>query len=629
MVTQGDPGPRPSRRRRSGYRPIRDYALIGDCHSAGLVSSEGSIDWCTFPRFDSGSCFARILDAKHGGFCSVAPVGRFSASRRYLDQTMVLETTFRSAGGEVVLQDCFTMREGGRRNPHRQIVRVLECTRGQMDIDVWIEPRFDYGEVLPWIRHLGSGCFAALGGNDALVVEGDPHLQPVGRHELGMRISLRAGRRSRVSMTYMGPELVDTCLPVGPQEIDERLEETIEWWNRWSKHRDARSTLAASDPVIRSSVVLKALTFAPTGAIVAAPTTSLPETIGGQRNWDYRFSWIRDSNFTVGSLAGLGHVAEADGFRRFVERSSAGSAEDLRIVYGVGGEHRIGQSNLPELEGYRGSRPVRVGNGAVDQQQLDVFGHVLDLAYSWHLRGHSPDDDYWRFLVDVVDAACDRWPDPDFGMWEVQGEPQHFVQSKAMAWAALDRGIRLANESMRRAPIRRWAHGRDACRRAIETKGYDRSRGVFVRAFGSGDMDASLLLLPEFGFIAWDDERMIRTVDAIREDLEEDGLLRRYRADDGIDGNEGVFLACSFWLVECLVRQGRLEEASEVFGRVTSMSNEVGLFSEEYDTRSDQMLGNFPQGLTHLSHISAALALEEHLQEDFGEPGPGIEWRSI
>jgi GH15 family glucan-1,4-alpha-glucosidase len=501
------------------------------------------------------------------------------------------------------------MREGGARDPHAQLLRVLEGLHGRVDFDVEVCPRFDYGEVRPWVRQHGGHLYSATGGNDALVFSGDPNLVPRGNHDLAARITLHGGDRVRLSIQYVSPELLDDSppKPSAPRELDRRLKETVGWWRRWS----SRVTLEGPDraPATRSAIVLKALSNAPTGAIVAAPTTSLPETPGGVRNWDYRYSWVRDSVFAARSLAELGRETEAEGFRRFIERSAAGSAQDLLVLYGVGGERRHPEVELTGLEGYRRARPVRVGNSASRQTQLDMYGHILELAWRWHQRGHSPSDDYWPFLVELVDAAADRWMEPDRGIWEVRGRSQHFVHSKVMCWAAVDRGIRLAKESGRPAPVRRWTAARARIRRAVETRGFDSRRGVFVRAFGRRAMDASLLLLPSVGFVDYRDERMLRTVEASRKELDRDGLLVRYRAPDGLPGQEGAFLACSFWLAECLARQGRCDEARAVFDRAASTANDVGLFAEEFDTGSNAMLGNFPQGLTHLSHIAAAVAL--------------------
>jgi GH15 family glucan-1,4-alpha-glucosidase len=477
--------------------------------------------------------------------------------------------------------------------------------------ELLVSPRFDYGEVRPWIRRHGIGMFSAIGGNDALFVTGDMDLEPVAKHDLGASISVGPGERVHLSMQFVRPETVDEegPGPLDPDECDRRLEETRRWWLRWSS--DVNLSGPDERPARRSAIVLKGLTNAPTGAMAAAPTTSLPEAPGGSRNWDYRYSWVRDSCFTARSLTELGLDDEADGFRRFVERSSAGTAEELQIMYGVGGERRLQEQTL-DLEGYRGARPVRVGNAASTQFQLDALGEVVDLAWRWHRRGHSPDDDYWRFLVELVDAAATRWAEPDCGIWEVRGRKMHFVHSKAMCWAALDRGLKLAKECDRKAPERRWARARKEVRAAIESKGYDEKRGVFVRAFGSRALDASLLLLPTVDFVPWDDERMVRTADRIREELAEDGLLVRYRGADGLPGREGAFLPCSFWLAECLARQNRAAEAREIFDRAASTANDVGLFSEEYDATTGEMLGNFPQGLTHLSHIAAAVALAEN-----------------
>jgi GH15 family glucan-1,4-alpha-glucosidase len=592
------------------YPPISDYAFIGDCHSAALVSRDASIDWCCMPRFDSGSVFGRILDWERGGYCLIVPEATsYDRTRRYVDDTMVLETTFRTGGGEARLYDCFTMRRGGAWEPYQQILRVVEGVRGRMDLHVEICPRVDYGEVRPWIRQQGVNYYSAIGGNDGLLIASDGTIQPGGQHDLEGRFTVRGGERVHLSIEARAPELIADSPPDAPtpHQMDRRLDETLKWWRRWG----GKLSLPGPDApaAIRSALVLKALTNAPTGSIAAAPTTSLPEAPGGSRNWDYRFTWIRDSSFAVRSLAELGAESEADGFRRFVERSAAGNAGDLQILYGVGGERRVTEILLEHLSGYRESRPVRTGNAAASQIQLDVYGELLDLAYRWHNRGHSPDDDYWRFIVELVNATAERWVQPDCGLWEIRGPKKHFVHSKAMCWVAMDRGIRLAHESGRRAPLQRWRKVRNEIRRAIERQGYDRRRGVFVRAFGSRSLDAALLLLPAGGFVAWDDERMVRTADAIRDELGEDGLLRRYRGADGLKGAEGAFLACSFWLAECYARQGRHDDARDVFDRTVSTGNDLGLFSEEFDAKRGEMLGNFPLGLTHLSHVAAAVAL--------------------
>jgi GH15 family glucan-1,4-alpha-glucosidase len=362
--------------------------------------------------------------------------------------------------------------------------------------------------------------------------------------------------------------------------------------------------------VLRSATVLKALTQARTGAIAAAATTSLPEAPAGPRNWDYRASWVRDSVFALRSLAELGYTAEADGFRRFVQRSAAGSAQELQIMYGLGGERRLVELTL-DLEGYGGARPVRIGNAAAHQHQHDVYGELLDLAWAWHQRGKTPGADDWRFLSELVNAAADCWTTPDHGIWELRGHPRHLVHSKVMCWVALDRGLRLATDLGFPAPVERWTAGRAAIRATVERRGYDPARGVFTQAFDRPELDAALLLLPAVGFVAWDDPRMLRTVEAVRRELEVDGLLWRYRAPDGLEGAEGAFVACTFWLAECLARQGRAAQARAAFARASATANDLGLFAEEFDPATGALLGNFPQALTHLSHITAAVALAE------------------
>jgi GH15 family glucan-1,4-alpha-glucosidase len=539
--------------------------------------------------------------------------------RRYIGDTHVLETTFQTDGGEARLLDCFAINVEDERSPYCQVLRVVEGTRGHVKLLLRVVPRFDYGAVRPWLRYHGRRVYSATGGDDALVISGDPEFVTSGEHDLEAAFSVRAGERVRLSMSYVRPHQLDMepPRPIEAAEVDRRLEETLDWWRRWSSH--AQFEGPDTPGVVRSSLVLKALTNTITGAIAAAATTALPESFGGDRNWDYRYSWVRDSFFSVRSLTDAGFELEADEFRRFIQRSAAGKARDLQIMYGVGGERRLTEIILDNLEGYRGVKPVRVGNGASEQLQLDVYGSLVELSWQWHLRGNSPDDDYWRFLLDLIDTAAEQWREPDLGIWEIRGEPQHFVHSKVMCWSALNRGIALAQRCMRWAPMERWKGVRDEIRAAIESEGYDEERGVFVQAFGTKALDAALLLLPSFDFVSYEDERMIRMVDAIYEELDQDGLLLRYRPSrelDGLEGDEGAFLPCSFWLAECLARQGRVGEARAVFDRAHATSNDLGLFSEEYDTKTDEMLGNFPQGLTHLSHIAAAVALaEQHAAE--------------
>jgi GH15 family glucan-1,4-alpha-glucosidase len=593
----------------SRYPPIGDYAFLGDCHAGALVSSEGSVDWLCLPRLDAGSYFGRLLDRERGGWCAVTPTDPAAAfSRRYLDGTLVLQTEMTTTGGRVRLTDCLTMRPGGARRPYRQLLRVIDGLDGVLDLRVEVVPRFDYGQVRPWLRRAGR-AWKALGGDDGLVIEGDVPLALSGLHDLVAEVRVQAGQRLRLSLRHLRPEVLDSSGSSSPAsaELDRRLEQTVAWWRGWS----ARGSLVGPDPaaVLRSATVLKALTQATTGAIAAAATTSLPEAPGGSRNWDYRFSWVRDSVFALRSLAELGYTAEADGFRRFVQRSAAGSAEELQIMYGLGGERRLVELVLDDLEGYGGARPVRIGNAAARQHQHDVYGELLDLAWAWHQRGKTPDAEDWRFLVELVNAAADRWTTPDHGIWELRGRPLHLVHSKVMCWVALDRGLRLATDLGFAAPVAGWTATREAIRAAVERHGYDARRGVFTQAFDRPGLDAALLLLPAVGFLAWDDQRMLRTVDAVRAELEVDGLLLRYRTPDGLDGAEGPFVACTFWLAECLARQARTAQAEVAFAKASAAANDLGLFAEEFQPATRELLGNYPQALTHLSHITAAVAL--------------------
>jgi GH15 family glucan-1,4-alpha-glucosidase len=488
--------------------------------------------------------------------------------------------------------------------PH-ELVRIAEGVTGELTFAIELVPRFDYGTVAPWVRRHHPDTWSATGGDDAMVIWSDVELELDGHHKLTGRCTVRSGERRRLVLRHSAPEALDDQPGWSEERADARLKETIANWRRWAKR------IATAEVGVRRSVlVLHALTNSRTGGMAAAATTSLPESLQG-RTWDYRYCWIRDSTFATRALAEVGLGTEADAFRHFIQRSSAGNAEDLQIVYGVHGARRIGEQELDELEGWRGIGPVHIGNGATGQFQLDAYGELVNLAWRWHERGNSPDDDLWRFLVTLIDHAAERWREPDRGIWEWRPRPRHWVHSKALCWTALDRGLRLAQECMRKAPVSRWRKERAAVKRAIEREGYDSARGVFVQWFGGRRMDASLLQLPVTGFVEWDDPRMVRTTDAVRDELSDRGLIRRYRAKDGQPGREGAFLACTFWLAECLARQGRPAEAREAYDAAMATANDLGLFSEEFDTRTGEMLGNFPQALTHLSHVAAHVALDE------------------
>jgi len=592
------------------YPPISDYGFISDCHSAALVSRTGAIDWCCMPRFDSPSVFGRLLDWEEGGFCFISPTEEFTGTRRYLDRTLVLETSFVTASGRARLLDFFAMRPGGRSKPHRQLLRLIEGVEGRVELRIAISPRFDYGSIRPWIRYEQDGLFGAIGGAAGLVIWTDAEMGRAGLHDLEGTVVVSPGERVRLSLQFARPELLEGPAPSQPsaEKVDARLDGTVAWWRAWA--RQCRAEDPRTEEALRSALVLKGLTHAPTGAIIAAPTTSLPETPGGERNWDYRYSWIRDAAFTLRSLRELGFYKEASGFGRFVERSAAGSVDELQIMYGCGGEHRLTELVL-DLDGYRGARPVRIGNAAYLQSQHDVYGVLLEVAAARYGRDEIVSDDYWSFLTQLIERAAEVWKKPDQSIWEVRSEPLHFVQSKVMCWVAVDRGLNLAERAHLPCDLEAWKAARSEIRAAVETQGYDPERGVFVRAFGSKDLDAALLLLPEYGFVDWRDERMVRTTDAIMAELGGDGLLLRYIAHDGLEGTEGRFLCCSFWLVECLARQGRVDEARALFERAGAGANDLGLFSEELDITTGGMLGNFPQGLSHLAHIQAALALAE------------------
>jgi GH15 family glucan-1,4-alpha-glucosidase len=601
-----------SRPARRSQPPIGDYALLADGRTAALVSREGSVDWWCPPRFDAPSAFGRLLDWERGGCCAIAPAGAPTRAERreYLGDTLVLATTFRTASGEVRVLDCLPLPDEDRDDPG--LLRIVEGRAGEVELDVRVAPRFDYAAERPALRRLDGRLHLALGSEHGLEIACDSPLAIAG-DELRGRVSVRAGERLRLWVGDLSGDRRPAARAPAPEQLDARLQATLAAWREWA----GRIRYEGPNPtgVRRSALVLKALTYEPTGAIVAAPTTSLPERIGSTRTWDYRYAWVRDSSYSARSLAELGCEEDANRFRRFIERAANDGAEDLEVAYDVGGDSRIEEHELP-LAGYAGSRPVRVGNAASGQLQLDCYGEVVSMAWRWHRRGHSPDAELWGFLRSLVDWVAAHWSEPDAGIWEWRGAPEHFVHSKALCWSALDRGIQLAQECGLQAPVARWAGVREEVRAAIDEHGYDRERGVFVQTFGRRDLDAALLLLPTVGFVGWEDERMRRTAAAIRRELDagdgDGALLYRYVREDGIDERgEGAFLACSFWLAEQLARGGDPPEAERVFAAACATANDLDLFSEELDPRSGQLVGNFPQALTHLAHVAAGMAIAQ------------------
>jgi GH15 family glucan-1,4-alpha-glucosidase len=591
------------------YPPISDYALLSDCHSGALVSRDGSVDWCAFHRFEARPVFARLLDWEQGGFFRIAPVDDYEATRRYVENTNVLETRFETADGVITLTDGLVVRldEG---HPDHRLIRRVQCESGTVSVKARFEPRFDYGLTEPRVELLADDLAIAYGGPDALVLQTE---LPIGTADLSAceaARTLEEGDDALVSLTWCLPnELNPERVP--REQILGELDGTIGYWQAWSERCGYDGPYR--EEVLRSGLVLKGMTNAPTGAIVAAATTSLPEEVGGERNWDYRYSWLRDSALTINALFMLGYTEEAHDYVRWLKRTTAGSAKDLQIMYGVGGERFLPEVELEHLEGYRGSKPVRIGNGAATQFQLDVYGELLDAAWHFRRNGGELDDVFWDFLCHVGDAVLESWEQPDSGIWEIRGDVRHFVFSKVMAWVALDRLARIAEADDRVGDVERWKQAGRAIHEAVDEQGVDPETGAFRQYFGDdGRVDASNLLIPIVGFIDFDDPRARATADLVAKELAEDGFVRRYPADgtDGISGDEGAFLICSFWLVECLARCGDQDRARELFERLVSHCNDVGLLAEEIDPSSGELLGNFPQAFSHLGLIQAAIALD-------------------
>jgi GH15 family glucan-1,4-alpha-glucosidase len=610
--------------------PIGDYALLSDCRSAALVSRAGSVDWLCFPRFDSPAVFARVLDPDAGHF-AIWPAGDFQVARAYVDQTLALETTFQAQAGTAILTDAMAVGRDDRGHhlgagSPGVLLRSLTCTAGEIDVDVSYAPRPEYGLIHPILEAVAGGILAR-GGASRLLLSGPAGLQVAGDTATA-RLHLVTGQSVSFALQY-GPMWEPPLTAWDAGQIADRLQDTLEGWRSWSALHQAYKG-PWHDLVHHSGRVLQGLTFAPTGAIVAAPTTSLPEAIGGGRNWDYRYTWVRDASLTMEALWVAACPDEAGKFFAFLADAAASQlrqGKDLQIMFGVGGEHDLSERELPHLTGWRSSRPVRVGNGAWAQRQLDVYGELLGAAQRLADQLGELDPVTQQFLAAAADTAASRWKEKDQGIWEIRGEPRDFLYSKLMCWVALDRAIALAPQlgAADRSP--RWAAARDDIRAAINERGWNDRAGAFTQAFGSEDLDASCLMLAITGFLPGDDPRIKATVDAIAGRLtDERGLVYRYLAHDGLAGQEGTFLLCTFWLAHAQALTGALDQATATFERAVAAINDVGLLAEEVDPGSGEMIGNFPQAFSHIGLVNAAWAIaqaQELLAGQGQTPAPG------
>ena len=585
---------------------IEDYALLGDTHSAALVDRNGSIDWLCWPRFDSPALFAALVGGEENGHWSISAVEPAkSVKRRYRGDTLVLDTTFESEQGCVVLSDAMLV-EGGPR-----VVRSVRGIRGTVAMHMEYVVRFDYGSIVPWVRRVENGLLA-VAGPDALLLASDVETRPDGLRTVA-DFTVAEGERVDFELTYFASFEKEPPARTASDPLDE----TERWWQQWSGDCTYRGQYR--DVVFRSLLTLRALTHQPTGGIVAAPTTSLPEKIGGVRNWDYRYCWLRDATFTLFALLAAGYTTSAERWRSWLLRAIAGDPNDMQIMYTLRGARRIPEIELPWLGGYEGSKPVRIGNAADGQFQLDVFGEVIDLLYSSHRFGIAATDDEWALSSAIVREVERRWQEPDRSLWEIRGEPQHFVHSKVMAWVALDRAVRAIEEFGFDGPLERWRSVRDAIHAEVCARGYDRVRGTFTQYYGSHELDASTLLMASLGFLPASDPRVAGTIAAIERELLKDGFVLRYTQRDGagpdpLPPGEGAFLACSFWLVDAYVLAGRQDDAHALFERLVAVANDVGLLAEEYDPQLERQVGNFPQAFSHVGLINSAFNLWHHMK---------------
>ena len=591
-----------------GYRPVRDYALVGDSHTAALVSTDGSIDWLCWPRFDSPAVFCRLLDASKGGYSQLRPASDFKSTRSYASASNVLQTEFETNAGRARVTDFMPVEERVRDErgediaPGRRILRLVEGLSGSVEMEVYFRPAFDFARAETRLEACEGGA-VATSGREAVTLSCPARMSADSSGALVGRFTLKEGERAWVALDYFEDARGDLRPPRA--EGDEELRRTLDYWRRW--WHSCRYEGPYSELVRRSALTLKLLTYEPTGALVAAPTTSLPEEIGGARNWDYRFTWLRDSSLILYTLLLLGYSEEAEDFFGWLDRLSVERRKHVQIMYSIDGAAFLPERALEHLEGYRGSRPVRVGNAAFRQTQLDVYGEVLDAVYLYHARTKRPLREEWRDEVKfMADRTVEGWREPDHGIWELRDEPRHFLYSKLLCWVALDRAVRLAHD-VEGADVEGWRRSREEIQRAILEEGYDEEAGAFTQYFGGKALDASALVIPQTGFLPPTDARVRSTVERIREQLTSRGLVYRYLNDDGLPGGEATFALCSFWLVDNLAMQGRVGEARELFERVVGYASDLGHLSEEIDPSTGDLLGNYPQGFSHLALIRSAL----------------------
>jgi GH15 family glucan-1,4-alpha-glucosidase len=579
---------------------IEDYAVIGDCHTAALVARGGSIDWLCFPRFDSGACFAALLGSEDHGRWLLAPAGEMrDIRRRYRDGTLVLETDYETADGAVTLIDCMPPR-----SKVTDLVRIVVGKRGQVRMRMQLIIRFDYGSIIPWVRRTETGI-RAVAGPDTLILSSAVDLR---NEEFRTVAEFTVSQGQRVPFVLMWHPSHEP--PPAMADAEDIVAHTEQWWREWSSRCSYEGPWREN--VVRSLITLKALTYAPTGGIVAAATTSLPEQLGGVRNWDYRYCWLRDATFTLYALMLGGYIDEACAWREWLLRAVAGKPSELNIMYGLAGERRLTELELPWLPGYAASAPVRIGNAACEQFQLDVYGEVMDAMHLARRAGLAPDENAWRVERALTEYLESAWSKPDNGIWEMRGPQRHFTHSKVMAWVAVDRMVKAVERFGLQGPVERWRRLRSTIHEEVCRNGFDDERNSFVQYYGGKELDASLLMIPLVGFLPARDARVRGTVEAIERDLMADGFVLRYRTKQHIDGlppGEAAFLACSFWLADNLALLGRQEDASRLFERLLSLCNDVGLLSEGYDPGNQRMLGNFPQALSHLALVNTACNL--------------------